>query len=306
MNITLRQLKAFITVADYGSFTRAAETLHLTQSALSGLIKELEHNLDAKLFDRTTRQLHLSPYGSALLPQVQRIINEISVLDIELKNLKNFHQGQVHIAVSQQLAASSLPAVIAAFQQQYPDIQTNLIDCSVEQVLQRVQDGEADFGLGPERTYGSDIESELLFTLPFYLVMRPEHRLAGQSTVCWADLASEQLITLSSPFIDRLAATLPAETAEYIRHPRYRVNFLSTALGMTKADLGITMCLPYAADWVRQHGLVMRMLCEPQVERSFFLYRRRNRALSPAAEALSAFIHIYMGKAFTTPDGKPA
>lgn len=299
MNITLRQLKAFITVADCGSFTRAAEALHLTQSALSGLIKELENNLDVKLFDRTTRQLHLSDYGSYLLPQVRRIINEVSVLDIELKNLKNFHQGQVHIAVSQQLAASALPAVMAAFQRQYPDIQTNLIDCSVEQVLQRVEDSEADFGLGPERTYGSDIESELLFKLPFYLVMKPEHRLAGQNTVCWADLASEQLITLSSPFTDRLAATLPPETAEYIKHPRYRVNFLSTALGMTKAGLGITMCLPYAADWVKQHGLIMRLLSEPQVERSFFLYRRRSRALSPAAETLRDFLHTYSEQAFS-------
>ncbi|EGV37278.1 LysR family transcriptional regulator [Neisseria weaveri] len=293
MNITLRQLKAFITVAQFGSFTRAAEALHLTQSALSGLIKELEQNLDVKLFDRTTRQLHLSAFGSALLPQVQRILNEVSSLNIELHNLKNHQQGQVHIAVSQQLAASALPALIAAFQKQYPDIQANLIDCSVEQVLQRVEDNEADFGIGPERSCGSDIERELLFTLPFYLVVPDSHRLARQTAVQWSALSEESLITLSSPFTDRLASSLPPHMAGYIQQPRYRVNFLSTALGMTKAGLGITICLPYASDWVRQHGLVMRKLDNPVINRSFYLYRRSNRSLSPAAEALKAFTHQY-------------
>ena len=63
MNVTLRQLKAFVLVAEYNSFTKAAEMLTLTQSALSGLIKELEQNLDIKLFDRTTRKMHLSDAG---------------------------------------------------------------------------------------------------------------------------------------------------------------------------------------------------------------------------------------------------
>ncbi|MCS4533544.1 LysR family transcriptional regulator [Neisseria montereyensis] len=297
MNITLRQLRAFIAVAEYGSFTRAAESLYLTQSALSGLIKELEKNWEVTLFDRTTRKLHLSGYGNKLLPQVQRILNEVEALDIELQNLKNFHKGQVHLAVSQQLAASALPAVLAGFKEQYPDIQANLIDCNVEQVLQRVKDGEVDFGLGPERTHGSDIESDFLFSLPFFLVVRPEHRLAGKNIINWKDLADEALITLSSPFTDRLAANLPQQAANYINQPRYRVNFLSTALGMTKAGLGITMCLPYAADWVRQHGLVMRPLGRPQVKRSFYIYRLKHRAASPAAQTFSQFLHTYIEKA---------
>ncbi len=298
MNITLRQLKAFITVADCGSFTRAAEALNLTQSALSGLIKELEQNLEVKLFDRTTRQLHLSEAGSRLLPQAQRIFNEVALLDTEVRHLKNLRQGQVKIAVSQQLAASAMPSLIAAFNREYPDIRVGLIDCSVEQVLQRVEDNEADFGIGPERSHGSDIESELLCTLPFYLVMPPGHRLAGQAGVTWADLAGETLITLSGPFTDRLAAGLSADAASYILHPAHRVNFLSTALGMVKAGLGITFCLPYAADWVRQHGLEMRLLNRPQAERRFYLYRRRHRSLSAAAQTLSNFVAAYAETAF--------
>lgn len=294
MNITLRQLKAFITVADCGSFTRAAETLCLTQSALSGLIKELENNLGLRLFDRTTRQLHLSASGGVLLPQAQRILQELDMLDLELHNLKSRYQGQVKIAVSQQLAASALPDVIAAFCRKYEDIRVNLLDCDVEQVLERVQNNEADFGIGPERTHGIDIESEKLFSLPFYLVMQADNPLASRSKVCWRDLTSETLIALNSPFTDRLAAALPAGAAEMVLHPTYRVNFLSTALGMTRVGLGVTFCLPYAADWVRQHGLLMKPLYQPRIERSFYLYCRRNRSLSVAAGILNVFLKEYI------------
>ena len=95
MSTTLRQLKAFVLVAEQNSFTKAAEILCLTQSALSGLIKELEQNLDVKLFDRTTRKLHLSDAGSRLLPQARRVLNEMSVLNEKVDNLKSLHQGHV-------------------------------------------------------------------------------------------------------------------------------------------------------------------------------------------------------------------
>ena len=81
MNISIRQLTAFITVADNGSFTRASDQMHLTQSAVSGLIKELESSLGIVLFDRTTRQLSLSAVGRHLLPQARRVLNEMHLLD---------------------------------------------------------------------------------------------------------------------------------------------------------------------------------------------------------------------------------
>ena len=102
MSTTLRQLRAFVLVAEQNSFTKAAETLCLTQSALSGLIKELEQNLDVKLFDRTTRKLHLSDAGMRLLPQARRVLNEMSVLNEKVSNLKSLHQGHIRLAVSQQ------------------------------------------------------------------------------------------------------------------------------------------------------------------------------------------------------------
>ena len=94
MNITLRQLRAFLAVHQTGSFTKAAEKLHLTQSALSGLIKELENNLDLKVFDRTTRQLQISENGKSLLPYISNVLNEMSSLTDEIESLKNLEKGR--------------------------------------------------------------------------------------------------------------------------------------------------------------------------------------------------------------------
>ncbi|MDO5058450.1 MAG: LysR family transcriptional regulator [Neisseria sp.] len=290
MSISLRQIKAFVAAAEQGSFTQAAVQLHLTQSALSGLIKELENRLDVRLFDRTTRQLHLSAAGQLLLPSAKRILNEMKQFSEEAGRLKNGRNGQVRLATSQLLAASVMPKLMAAFRRKETEIDVHLLDFSVEQVLQQVQNGDVDFGIGPERELPDDIEALDLFSLPFYVVLPENHPLAAQTEIAWQQLLDEPLITLSGPFTHRLAAVLPEPLTEKILAPAYQVNFLSTALGMTGNGLGLTLCLPYAAEWVRQNGLTMRPLGQPKVERNFCLYRRKNRSLSAPAQRFQAFL----------------
>ncbi len=290
MNVTLRQLKAFVLVAEHNSFTKAAEILMLTQSALSGLIKELEQNLDIKLFDRTTRKMYLSDAGQRLLPQAKRVLNEVAVLDEKVAGLKSLHQGHVRLAVSQQLAASAMPQFIAKFCATYPNIQVTLTDCSIDEVVQHVENLETDLGIAPERHFSDDVEAKVLFESSFYLVLPKGHPLAKRKTIYWEDLLQEKLITLNGPFIKSLQNQLPEEISSHIFNPDFEVNFLSTALGMTRMGLGVTLCLLYAAEWVHQNGLVMRPLYRPVVERKFLLYTHKDRSLSPAAMAFYEFV----------------
>lgn len=290
MNVTLRQLKAFVLVAEHNSFTKAAEILMLTQSALSGLIKELEQNLDIKLFVRTTRKMHLSDAGQRLLPQAKRVLNEVAVLDEKVAGLKSLHQGHVRLSVSQQLAASAMPQFIAKFCETYPNIQVTLVDCSIDDVVSQVENLETDLGIAPERHYSADVDAAVLFESSFYLVLPKMHPLANRKTVYWEDLLQEKLITLNGPFIKSLQNQLPEDISSRIFNPDFEVNYLSTALGMTRQGLGVTLCLLYAADWVKQNGLVMRPLYKPVVERKFLLYTNKNRDLSPAAMAFQEFV----------------
>ncbi len=303
MNISIRQLSAFISVADNGSFTRASEQIHLTQSAVSGLIKELESSLGIVLFDRTTRQLSLSVVGHHLLPQARRILNEMQLFENEASSLTSLAQGQVRLAVSQ-FAASSMPAVIARFAKAYPDISVSLLDCSAENVLEHIQNIEVDLGVGTERGFtepDDDISADLLYQLPFCVVMPDNHALAQKSEVIWQDLVDTPLITLQGPFIEQVTAELDEEIASHIQQARYKVNFMSTALEMTRQGFGITLCLPYmpeVIDWVSANGLQMRPLAQPVKMRRFFIYQRSSRALSPASIAFRQFLQTYFASHF--------
>lgn len=298
MNISIRQLTAFISVADNGSFTRASDQMHLTQSAVSGLIKELESSLGIILFDRTTRQLSLSAVGRHLLPQARRILNELQLFENEASSLTSLAQGQVRLAVSQ-FAASSMPAVIAQFAKEYPDISVSLLDCSAENVLEHIQNIEVDLGVGTELEFmdaEDDISADLLYQLPFCVVMPDSHVLAQKSEIIWQDLIDTPLITLQGPFIEQVTAELDERIANHIQQARYKVNFMSTALEMTRQGFGITLCLPYmpeVIDWVSANGLQMRPLTQPVKMRRFFIYQRSSRALSPASIAFKNFLQGY-------------
>ena len=303
MNISIRQLIAFVSVADNGSFTRASEQMHLTQSAVSGLIKELESSLGIVLFDRTTRQLSLSVVGHHLLPQARRILNEMQLFENEASSLTSLAQGQVRLAVSQ-FAASSMPAVIAQFAKVHPDISVSLLDCSAENVLEHIQNIEVDLGVGTERGFmesEDDISADLLYQLPFCVVMPDSHALAQKSEIIWQDLVDIPLITLQGPFIEQVTAELDESIANHIQQARYKVNFMSTALEMTRQGFGITLCLPYmpeVIDWVSANGLQMRPLAQPVKMRRFFIYQRSSRALSPASIAFKQFLQAYFTSHF--------
>jgi DNA-binding transcriptional LysR family regulator len=288
MNVTLRQLRAFVAVARSGSFTLAAENLFVTQSALSGLVRELEQSLGLRLIDRSTRRIHLSDVGRDLFPLVEKILNDLDGVLNEVVNLKSLKTGTVRVAAPQLMCCTLLPEVIAAFAAQHPGIRISLVDSPVENVAARVLSGEVDLGIGPERDPNPHVEATTLFELPFMAVMPAGHELARRASVKWSDLAGFPLISLGGPFAERLAADLHAAARDLTVEAK--VSFMSTALSMVSAGMGITVCIPYAASLVRLYSLVMRPLIDPVVTRRFFVLGRSDRSLSPAAQAFRGFL----------------
>ena len=291
MNITIRQLRAFLAVHQEGSFTKAAEALHLTQSALSSIIKGLENNLELRLFDRTTRQLEISEAGKNILPTVIRMLNEMDALTDEVKGLKQLDHGRVRIAIAQQLASFELPEIIARFNKMYPQVEVSMIDCGVEKVQEIVNNAEADIGIGPERKLENGLSQQFIFSLPFHLVVAPNHPYAKAPSVSWKELKDEELITLSGSFTKHLMDDLLRKSATHLIGPKRQVSFMSTALSMVKHGLGVTLCLPYVAEWVKQNDLVMIPITDPVIQRDFYLYQCENRATLPAVQR---FIDVFL------------
>jgi len=288
MNVTLRQLRAFVAVAHTGSFTQAAATLHVTQSALSGLVRELEGALGLRVIDRSTRRIQLSDVGRGLLPLVDKILGDLDGVLAEVANLKSLKTGIVRVAAPQLMSCTLLPEVIAAFTSQHPGVRVRLVDSPVENVATPVLSGEVDFGIGPERDVHPNIEATTLFELPFMAVLPAGHALARRRSVRWADLTGAPLIALGGEFAERLGAELHSAARDL--RAETKVAFMSTALAMVAAGLGVTVCIPYAGSLVRRYGLVMRALGDPVVKRRFFVFARSDRSLAPSAAAFREFL----------------
>ena len=290
MNVTLKQLRAFIAVARTGSFTLAAEQLFVTQSALSGLIKELEQTLGVRLFDRSTRRIQLSDIGHGIRPLIEQMLRDLDGVLGEVSKLKALKKGLVRIAAPQLMACTLLPEVIAVFREAHPAIEIRLVDCAVERVVARLLAGEVDLGLGPERDPHPDIEGTPLFELPFHAVFPSGHPLAARDAVRWSELVSHPLITLQGQFTERLTIDLRAAMRGLDIEPTTTVTFMSTALSMVACGAGVTICMPYAGSLVRLYGMEMRPLIQPEVRRRFHVFSRAGRSLSPAAEAFRQFL----------------
>lgn len=290
MNVSLRQLRALVALARTGSFTQAAATLHITQSALSGLIKELESNLGVRLVDRNTRSAELTVVGSDFAPLVQAILSHLDGALAGIADLKTLRTGTVRLAAPQLMACTLLPDVIASYRAQHPGVQVRLTDCAVEQVLTRVAAGEAELGVGPERGALPGIAAELLFDMPFMVVFPSGHALHQLPRICWSDAVQHPFITLQGQFTERLALDLHLAPQQHSLHPANEVAFMTTALSLVSAGMGVTACLPYALSLVRLYQLQIRPLHEPELRRKFQVYRRAGSTLSPAAEQFRAFL----------------
>lgn len=294
MNITLRQLRAFVALAETGSFTDAAASLHVTQSALSGLIKELEQTLGVQVVNRSTRRVGLAEVGREFYPLAARLLQDLDGALDTIADLKALKRGLVRIAAPQLMSASVLPEVIAGFKQQYPDIEIRLLDCMVEHVLSKVHSGEVDFGVGPERESSADIEAQTLFEIPFVVVFRPDHPLNKKKRVTWDDALRFPVIALKGEFTHRLRVDLHESLHDEALNPANEVGFMTTAFAMVSAGLGVTTCLPYASSLIRLHQLQSRPLQDPVVRRKFFVFTRRDRPLSPAAQRFSEYLFEYV------------
>jgi len=295
MNVTLKQLRAFLAVARTGSFTAAAEGLFVTQSALSSLIKELESALGAQVIDRTPRRIQLSDIGKDFFPLVDKIVQDLDRVLAEVADFKALKKGLVRIAAPQLMACTLLPEFIAAYREEHPEITIRLADCSVEDVIPKVITGEVDFGIGPERDAASHVAAVALFELPFVAVFRPGHPLDAQTEVRWADLVGYPFISLQGLFAERITVDLNAAILNLTLTPAHEVAFMSTALSMASSGLGVTACIPYATSLVQLYKLEMRPLRDPELRRRFFVFTQNGRNLSPAAESAMNFLFKFCG-----------
>ncbi|MED5621942.1 LysR family transcriptional regulator [Ideonella sp. BN130291] len=287
-NLSTRQLRAFVELAELRSFTRAAARCHLSQPAFSALIRSLEQAVGARLFDRTTRTVGLTPEGSLFLDGAQRLLQDMQATVEDLGAHVALRRGRVSLAALPALAAGWLPAVLQEFRGRYPDIELDIADALSEECVERVRAGRADFALAAVRANAPELATEPFCTDRFHLVCRRDHPLAARRRIAIGALAGHHMVSLArSSSVRQLveAALRPLQMRSVME-----LEQLSTVAGMVRAGLGITVVPSLTLFHFEHADLVTRPLGTPALRREIFLIRRSDRALSSAAQALLALV----------------
>jgi len=242
----LRQLRAFLAVAQESSMTRAAEKLHLTPSALSMLVRGMEDDLGVRLFDRTTRRLVLTEAGVQFLPTVEQVFSQLEAGIAALQNNQQIKAGRLHVAASPLLASALFPQVIASFRLLNPQIKVSLMDAPVASLPELVRRGEVDLAVCTASSDMSDLLATPVYTDKLMLVCPRAHRLAQFREVEWQDLLDERLILMRHGSGLRVLVDKAFSKWHKSIQPAYEVSQVATALGLVSEGEGVSVLPSYA------------------------------------------------------------
>jgi DNA-binding transcriptional LysR family regulator len=283
--VTIRQLRAFVAVAQEGSITRAAQRLHLTPSALSMLISALEGELAVRLFDRTTRKIALSEAGADLLPSIKHVFDS---LDLAFDGLRAFVDRRSHrfsIATSPLLAATLISKLLAGFKERFPAIKVDLLDLQVDDIADAVRAGHADFGICTADLHAKDLLSTVLYQDRLLLACPTGHALAAYREVRWANLCNEALVLLRpSGGLRALVEQGFGSIGETVQ-PAYEVAHVTTAIGLVQSGLGISILPSFALSSSLPVNVVAIPLVEPVMTRDIVALTVPKKSLSASSEA---------------------
>lgn len=296
MDAELRHLRAFLAVAQQGTFTRAASMLGVSQPTLTVQIRQLEDALGVKLFDRNNRRVALTAAGRDLVTPLERLVLDFDAIAARSQELTSHRRGIVTVAALPSIAASLLPRAIASLTAEHSGIVVRVRDMTADAIVESVKAGDADVGLGSVMRPDADLFVRPLFTDRLCAWIPADHALARRQRIAFAELTRWPLVLTSR---DSSVRQLIERSAERQRLPiqiAQEATYMSTAIGMVAAGLGVGILPESTIGANAPAGPRTVAIHSPVLRRSLVILSRRGRALAPAAERLIAAIESEVGR----------
>jgi DNA-binding transcriptional LysR family regulator len=270
MSLELVWLRTWIEVVDAGGFSKAAETIHLSQPRVSAHIANLERSLGCTLIERRIRPLALTEDGRALLPKARAVIAAAAELS-EYQHSKQNLTGTLRVASFASASSAFLPSVLTTLRESHPDLRV-----SVALRPLRPEPHDRSFSFRP------------LWREPFVVLLPTGHPLCEEESIALKQLASSRVITIGNPLMDSYLG-YEAEAALHASYAELPIGTVSqqptTLASMVRAGLGIGVVNLLAVDMVRSDGLEKRPIRDLNRFRDVGVWWHSERPLSRASRA---------------------
>jgi DNA-binding transcriptional LysR family regulator len=285
MDVSLRQVRSFLTIARVKSFTGAASILNVTQPALTMQIRRLEEALGVTLFDRDTRSVELTRVARDLLPAFERTLQDFDTALDSARDIATQERGIVRLATLPSFAAGVLPDAILQFRDKRPNVVFDLKDVIAGQVLSLVESEQVDFGVMGGKVKAAGVETVVEAQDRLHVVYPKGHRISRLKAITPLALSEFPLILMHRDTSVRAIVEAGFQSAGLIPRATCEVIYMMTAVGMVRAGLGLTILPGSAREIKAEPGLNSKPIDDPAFTRPVSIIKRSGRTLPPLSEA---------------------
>lgn len=297
----LHHLRHFVAVAREESITRAAATLFLAQPTLSIQIRKLEQELGTPLFERLARRVVPTAAGEAFLEHAERVLAEVERGRERVEEIAHGRRGRVAVGVLPSVGAHVLPAVLAAFRAEYPGVAVRLVEHDVSREFEQlVQGGELDLAITRMPVTLHGLGSRVLVREPILLLVGPDHRLRGRTSVRLAEVADDEFVCMRSGYGLRELADQLCARAGFSPRVAMETGQLAIVHGMVDSGIGVALLPRLAAGGTDDAAVVS----DPPARRELgVVWRPGALASPPVAAFLDVLAATTSGERDAVPDG---
>lgn len=291
MDLSLQQLRVFLTVARRLSFTRAAEELYLSQPAVSVQMRKLERAVGHPLFEHLAKRVGLTPAGQVLVRYAERLLEVEGELHGALAELSDVCQGALAIGASTTIGVSVLPPLLQRFRARHPAVVLRLHVGNVPEVAQKVLEAQLDLGLVAGEYAHQQVESWTFMEDELVMLVPPSHRWASAPTITPADLSGEPFILRERGSTTRHAVEQGLAAAGVTLNVVAELNNNEALLEAVELGIGVGMVSRYAAAAKLESGRLWQVpVTGLTLRRPFNAISLRGRHRTPAVRAFEALL----------------
>ncbi|MED1204972.1 LysR family transcriptional regulator [Heyndrickxia acidicola] len=295
----LRQLIYFIEVAKREHVTKAAEEMHIAQSAVSRQISLLEAELGVTLFYREGRNVQLTPIGKTFLEHAELVLLELDKAKKKVEEYLNPNAGVLKLGFSTGLSVQTFSMVFSQFKEMHPNLQFQLLQGTQGYLLKLMERGEVDIAFAaPVPQDEPLVKGDILFTEKILLLMPEHHPLAQQHSIRVGQLRSERFVTFRAGLPIRQFLDKACEQAGFEPAIAFEGEDMDTIKGLVSAGIGIAILPELALASHLPGGVVTAEISDAKFARSVGLITPNTRKLAPSEQLLYQFLKAFYDRLY--------